>query len=71
METDQNCTVLLFYQAGEEHPADSETVIDGLVCKVWYAGSLGMHPRDLFLLADVLEDHGEVEDFQWESTSAH
>ena len=63
--------VLLFYQAGEEHPVDSETVIDGLVCKVWYAGSLGMHPRDLFLLADVLEDHGEVEDFQWESTSAH
>ena len=63
--------VLLFYRAGEEHHADSETVIDGLGCKVWYAGSLGMHPRDLFLLADVLEDPGEVEDFQWESTSAH
>ena len=63
--------VLLFYRAGEEHPADSETVIDGLGCKVWYAGSLGMHPRDLFLLADVLEDPGEVEDFQWETTSAH
>ena len=38
-----------------EAPEDGETVIDGVECKVWYAGSLGMHPRDLFLLAGVLE----------------
>ena len=54
--------VLLFYRAGREHPEDGETVIDGLKCKVWYAGSLGMHPRDLFLLSDILEAPGEVEE---------
>ena len=48
---------LLFYRA-EDHPEDGETVIDGLECKVWYAGRLGMHPRDLYLLADVLKAPG-------------
>ena len=62
--------VLLFYRAGREPPEDGETVIDGLECKVWNAGSLGMHPRDLFLLADALEAPGEVEEFQWGSSSA-
>ena len=57
--------VLLFYRAGREHPEDGKTVIDGLKCEVWYAGSLGMHPRDLFLLADALEAPGEVEEFHW------
>ena len=28
----------------------------------------GMHPRDLFLLADILEASGKVEEFQWGST---
>ena len=51
--------VLLFYRVGREHPEDGVTVIDGLKCKVWYAGSLGMHPRDLFLLADILEAPGK------------
>ena len=51
-------TVLLFYRVGEEHPEDGETVIDGLECKVWYAGNLGMHPRDLYLLAGILEAPG-------------
>ena len=46
---------LLFYRADKDHPEDGETVIDGLECKVWYAGRLGMHPRDLHLLADALE----------------
>ena len=62
--------VLLFYRAGKEHPEDGETVIDGLECKIWYAGSLGMHPRDLFLLADAFEAPGEVEEFRWGSSSA-
>ena len=62
--------VILFYRAGREHPEDGETVIDGLECKVWYTGSLGMHPRDLFLLADALEAHGEVDEFQWGCSSA-
>ena len=62
--------VLLFYRASKKHPEDGETAIDGLECKVWYTGSLGMHPRDLFLLADVLEAPGEIEEFQWGSSSA-
>ena len=57
--------VLLFYRAGEAHPEDGETVIDGLECKVWHDGKLGMHPRDLYLLADVLEAPGKLHEFQW------
>lgn len=45
---------LLFYRAGEDHPEDGETVLDGLECKVWYAGRLGVYARDLYLLADAL-----------------
>lgn len=45
----------LFYRAGREPSADGEIVIEGVECKVWYAGSLGIHPRDLFLLAGLLE----------------
>ena len=60
---------LLFYRAGEEHPEDGETVIDGLECKVWYAGNLSMHPRDLYLLADVLEGPDGLAEFQWANGS--
>ena len=56
---------LLFYRAGKEHPEDGEAVIDGLECKVWYTGRLGMHPRDLYLLADALEAPGDLNMFQW------
>ena len=62
--------VLLFYRAGDERPDDGETVIDSMECKVWYAGNLGMHPRDLYLLADILEASGEVDQFQWVSALA-
>ena len=62
--------VLLFYRAGDERPDDGETVIDSMECKVWYAGNLGMHPRDLCLLADILEASGEVDQFQWVSALA-
>ena len=62
--------VLLFYWAGTEHPEDGETVIDGLECKVWYAGNLGMHPRDLYLLADILEAPRGLEQFQWADAPA-
>ena len=56
---------LLFYRAAKEHPVDGETVVDGLECKVWYDGRLGMHPRDLYLLADVLEAPGPLHEPQW------
>ena len=49
---------------------DGETVIDGLECKVWHAGSVGVHPRDLFLLADAIEAPEEVEKFEWGKSSA-
>ncbi len=56
--------VLLFYRDGSDHPADGESIIDGLKCEVWHARSLGMHPRDLFLLADALETPGDIQEFQ-------
>ena len=56
--------VLLFYPVGTEHPVDGEAIIDDLKCEVWHARSLGMHPRDLFLLADALEIPGDVQEFR-------
>ena len=61
---------LLFYRAGEAHPEDGETVIDGIECKVWYEGKLGIHPRDLYRLADALETSGEFDEFQWPTVPA-
>ena len=46
---------LLFYRAGEAHPPDGEATIDGLECKVWSTGRLGVHARDLYQLANALE----------------
>lgn len=46
---------LLFYRV-REPPPDGETEIDGLACRVWSSGRLGLHARDLYRLADVLED---------------
>ncbi|WP_420636169.1 hypothetical protein [Candidatus Palauibacter sp.] len=46
---------LLFYQAGQHAPPDSESHIDGIRCRLWRDNSLGMHSRDLYRLADVLE----------------
>ena len=56
---------LLFYRADRNHPEDGETVIDGLECKVWYAGRLSMHARDLYLLADALTDSTDFSVLQW------
>ena len=56
---------LLFYRAGSVHPKDGETVIEGVACKVWFTGRLGMHPRDLCLLADAMEATGEFGTFPW------
>ena len=55
---------LLFYRAGKDHPKDGETVFQGLECKVWYDGRLGMHARDLYLLADALQACGDFPLFQ-------
>ena len=55
---------LLFYRVGAGHPEDGERVIDGVECKVWHDGKLGMHSRDLYLLANVL-DAGDLAEFEW------
>ena len=46
---------LLFYRARPDLAQDGEVVIDGLECRVWSTGRLGMHARDLYRLADTLE----------------
>ena len=45
----------LFYADGGQDYVDGESVVDGVICRVWRHDRLGMHARDLNLLADVLE----------------
>ena len=56
---------LLFYRVTGEQPADGATEVDGVACHVWYAGRLGVHARDLYRLADVIEGEEEVRVFEW------
>ena len=56
---------LLFYRTDEDHPEDGETVIDELECKVWYTGRLGMHPRDLYQLANALQSRDDFPVLSW------
>ena len=46
---------LLFYRDDQETWRDEEVVVDGLQCRLWRWGRLGMHARDLNQLADVLD----------------
>ena len=46
---------LLFYRDGGQGFPDGQRVIDGLQCRVWSKGRLGMHERDLYLLAGALD----------------
>lgn len=46
---------LLFYRDGGREFSDGEQVIDGLECRVWRNGRMGLHPRELNRLADALE----------------
>lgn len=48
-------STLLFYRNGGQEFPDGKRVIDGLECRVWSRGRLGMHERDLHLLADALD----------------
>lgn len=47
---------LLFYGAGEQSPADGHGTLNGVKCRVWQHRRLGMHARDLYLLANQLEN---------------
>ena len=60
---------LLFYRAGEDHPDDGDAIIDGLECNVWYSRRLGMHSRDLYLLADALRNQEGFPILQWTNSS--
>ena len=46
---------LLFYRDVKRVWPDRDGTIDGLECRLWWRGRLGMHARDLNQLADVLE----------------
>ena len=47
---------LLFYRAGEQSYTDGNKVFNGVQCRVWRHQKVGMHARDLYLLADWLEN---------------
>ena len=47
---------LLFYGVGEQSHTDGHGTVNGVQCRVWRHQSVGMHARDLYLLADRLED---------------
>ena len=47
---------LLFYGTGEQAYIDGHVKLNGVECRVWRHKRLGMHARDLYLLADVLEN---------------
>ena len=48
--------ILLFYGVGEQNPTDGHGTVNGVQCQVWRHRRLGMHARDLYLLADRLEN---------------
>ena len=54
-------TLLFYHDNGQGFP-DGRRVIAGLECRVWSKERLGLHPRDLYLLADALECAGKGED---------
>ena len=47
---------LLIYGAGEQSPTDGHGTLNGVQCRVWRHRRLGMHARDLYVLANRLED---------------
>ena len=51
---------LLFYSDGGRSNLDGSRVINGLECKVRHKERLGMHSRDMYLLANALEDGSVV-----------
>ena len=54
---------LLFYGVGEQEPTDGLGILNGAQCRVWRHRRLGMHARDLYVLADRLEDSASFGSF--------
>ena len=46
---------LLFYAEGQNDYVDGRGMLNGVECRIWRHKRLGMHARDLFFLAKVLE----------------
>ena len=51
---------LLFYGAGEENHIDGHGMLNGVECRLWRHNRLGMHARDLSLLANALESEASL-----------
>lgn len=49
---------LLFYRDGRREFSDGKQIVEGLECRVWSNGRMGLHPRELNRLADALEAEG-------------
>ena len=49
-------TTHLFYGAEEQSPTDGQGTVNGVQCRVWRHQRVEIHARDLYLLADQLED---------------
>ena len=54
-------STLLFYDAGEQDYIDGHGELNGVECRVWRHKRLGMHARDLYRLANVLESGVSLE----------
>ena len=52
---------LLFYDGCKRDYIDGHGMLNGVECRVWRHKRLGMHARDLNLLADVIESKVELE----------
>ncbi len=52
---------LLFYGIGEQDYGDAHGVLNGVRCRMWRHKRLGTHARDLYLLANVLEEKKDLE----------
>ena len=51
-------SMMLFYRVATDTPRDSDLSIDGIDCRLWRDEYVGMHSRDLYCLADLLEAGG-------------
>ena len=54
-------TLLFYRDEGQVFP-DGQRVIDGLECRVWSRGRMGLHQRDLHLLANALDSSNKGAD---------
>ena len=52
---------LLLYGVGEQDYGEAHGVLNGVRCRVWRHKRLGTHARDLYLLANVLEEKKGLE----------